>query len=260
MTPATFTPIAPRVHPDRYLIIIPAFNEAAAIPELLRELREACPRSDVLVISDGSVDSTAVVARQGGARVLDLPCNLGVGGAVQAGFQYAAQQGYDGVVRIDGDGQHRPSEIEKLFDRARNGPEDLIVGTRFGGGEERVSSRLRHAGIRVLARFLSIICRSRVTDPTSGFWLVRRPLLDCFAQSYPSEYPEPEALALLRRQGYLFTETPVQFRRRTAGRSSIRKWDTVYFALKVGLALVVDRIRPVDRALSREQMIRRTTT
>ena len=108
MTPATFTPIAPRVHPDRYLIIIPAFNEAAAIPELLRELREACPRSDVLVISDGSVDSTAVVARQGGARVLDLPCNLGVGGAVQAGFQYAAQQGYDGVVRIDGDGQHPP--------------------------------------------------------------------------------------------------------------------------------------------------------
>lgn len=233
------------------IAIIPAFNEEASIGALLDELHRDLPGLPVVVISDGSMDDTAAIAAARGATVLDLPCNLGVGGAVQAGFQYAIRQGYPYVVRLDADGQHPPAEIPKLAAAMADGHADLVIGIRFGSTKDRVSTRLRYLGIRVLAVFLSVICRSRVTDPTSGFWLVSRPLLDYFAHYYPSEYPEPEALALLRRQGYSFREVPVLFRPRMAGHSSIRTWGTVYYAIKVGLALLVDRIRVVNQRLAK---------
>ena len=233
------------------VVIIPAFNEEDSIGALLDELHRDVPGLPVVVISDGSRDDTAKLAAARGATVLDLPCNLGVGGAVQAGFQYAIRQGYAYVVRIDADGQHPPAEIPKLAAAMAAGGADLVIGIRFGSARECVSTRFRYFGIRVLAVFLSLICRSRVTDPTSGFWLVSRPLLDYFAHYYPSEYPEPEALALLRRQGYSFREVPVSFRPRMAGQSSNKTWGTVYYANKVGLALLVDRVRVVNHRLAK---------
>jgi glycosyltransferase involved in cell wall biosynthesis len=233
------------------IVIIPAFNEEASIGPLLRELRETAPNLPAVVICDGSTDRTAEFARAAGATVLDLPCNLGVGGAVQAGFQYALAAGARLCVRIDGDGQHPPAEIPKLLDAAARSSADLIIGSRFSSQGLHTSSIFRFFGIKLLALFLSIICRKRVTDPTSGFWAVKRPLLHYFAREYPVDYPEPEAIALLRRQGYSFDETPVAFRSRTAGRSTIQGWGTVYYAVKVGLALVVDRVRVLDRALAR---------
>lgn len=228
------------------LIIIPVFNEEEAIGPLLDELQQALPGANVLVINDGSADWTARVVGGRGVAILDLPCNLGVGGAVQAGFQYAYEKGYRCVIRIDGDGQHPPAEIPKLIKAMEEEEADLIIGSRFRGDTAFVSNLVRYLGVKILALFLSLICKSRVTDPTSGFWMVNSPLLCYFAHEYPVEYPEPEAIALMRRHGFSFREVPVTFRRRTAGRSSIGPWGTLYYMMKVGLALLVDRIRPID--------------
>lgn len=236
----------------RGLIIIPCFNEALSAPALVAEVRASGLGMDFILINDGSSDQTVEVARDLGVPLIDLPCNLGVGHAVQAGFQYAVNQGYDFLVRIDGDGQHPPAEIPKLMSAAANPEVDLVVGSRFGSADQAlISTRLRYAGIQVLAGFLSRICRSRISDPTSGFWLVKRPLFAYFAREFPTDYPEPEGLAILRRQGYSFVEVPVRFRTRQAGVSSIKSWGTIYYALKVGLALVVDRVRPVNRLFAK---------
>ena len=244
-------PVPPDSLLARTVVIIPAFNEEASVGHVLDELQAVLPGVRAVVISDGSKDNTKAVAASRGVAVLDIPCNLGVGGTVQAGFQYAIRNGYDHVVRIDADGQHPPSEIPKLMADMAEGGADLVIGTRFGHVRQRVSTRFRYLGIRVLAVFVSKICRSPVTDPTSGFWMLNRPLLDYFANYYPSEYPEPEALALMRRQGYAYREVPVLFRVRTAGESSIKPWGTVYYAIKVGLALVVDRLREVNQRFAK---------
>lgn len=240
------------------LILIPAYNEEAALPGLLAEIREAMPNTDICVINDCSLDQTASVARQHGALVLDLPCNLGVGGAVQAGFQYAFARGYRYVLRCDGDGQHPPAEMPRLVEAMKVGDVDLVLGSRFLNHDRQSykSTLLRSAGIHGLAFALTLICRARVTDPTSGFQMINRPLLAYFAHSYPLDYPEPEALALLRRQGYRFREVGVRFRPRLTGKSSIRSWGTLYYMLKVGLALVVDRARPVNTRYARHNVIK----
>lgn len=235
----------------RGLLIVPCYNEALSIPRLAEEIKDAHLGLDLLLINDGSSDETVRVAQSLGLTLIDLPCNLGVGHAVQAGFQYAVNQGYDYLVRIDGDGQHPPSEIHKMIAGALVADADLVVGSRFGGEQTLVSTRMRYLGARALARFLSVICQSKISDPTSGFWLVKKPLFSYFAREFPTDYPEPEALAILRRQGYAFAEVPVQFRVREAGESSIKSWGTIYYALKVGLALVVDRLRPVNRRFAK---------
>lgn len=231
---------------SRVAIVIPAYNEEELIGFLLEEVCHYVPDFDVIVINDGSTDDTALIARTHSVTVLDLPCNLGVGGAVQTGFRYAYEQGYRFVVRIDGDGQHPPAEIPKLLSAMDEGSADLVIGSRFLGEQFYTSTWFRLLGIRILAVFLSIICRSRITDPTSGFWVINRKLLYYFAYNYPNEYPEPEAIALLRRYGFSFREQAVLFRPRISGTSSIRSWGTFYYMIKVGLALVVDRIRPLD--------------
>jgi glycosyltransferase involved in cell wall biosynthesis len=236
------------------IVIIPAFNEEGSIGEVLDELKKYVPDLDVIVINDGSTDLTAPMVRGKRLPVLDLPCNLGVGGAVQAGFQYAFQKNYRYVIRIDGDGQHPPAEIPKLLKAMEEEDADLIIGSRFRGQKAFVSNLVRYLGIKILAIFLSLICKSRVTDPTSGFWMVNRPLLSYFAHEYPVEYPEPEAIALLRRHGFSLREVPVTFRRRIAGRSSIGSWGTLYYMMKVGLALLVDRIRPIDARYVRSHL------
>ena len=229
------------------VLIIPAYNEEASLVSVLEEVRQHLPGLDVVVISDGSDDETADLVRRNGATVLDLPCNLGVGSAVQAGFRYAYGQGYRFLIRCDGDGQHPSAEISKLIDAMNAGGVDMVIGSRFLGQQEYTGSFARNCGIRLLAAALSVTCRKRVTDPTSGFQMMNRQLMSYFAASYPVEYPEPEALARLRRQGYEFAEVPVSFRERQAGQSSIAGWGAIYFLVKICLALLVDRARQVDR-------------
>ena len=230
----------------RTMVLIPAYNEEASLPGLLAEVRSQLPGASVTVVDDGSADGTAEVARACGARVLRLPCNLGVGPAVQTGFRDALESGFDFLLRLDADGQHPPAEARKLIEAMIRQPTDLVVGTRHGEGSTYHGNWFRRAVLKGLALFVSVICRKRITDPTSGFWLVSRPLLKCFALHYPSDYPEAEAIALLRRQGFSLEEVPVAFKPRQAGESSIRAWGTVNFAAKVFLALFVGRLRSVD--------------
>lgn len=238
------------------VILIPAFNEEASLAMLLAEIKENQPGLDVVVINDGSADRTSVVAIENGAEVLDLPCNLGVGGAVQAGFRYAYENGYEYAIRCDGDGQHPPSEMKNLIEAMKSSKDaDLIIGSRFLGDSVYKSTWIRYCGIHGLAAFLSTICRRKVTDPTSGFQMLTRPLLYFFSRVYPMDYPEPEALALMRREGFDFCEVATAFRKRTAGKSTIGKWGTLYYVLKVFLALLVDRARPIDLRYSRENIV-----
>lgn len=232
---------------QRTMVLVPAYNEEAAISRLLADVRRHLPGAAVVVVDDGSADRTAEVARAAGAQVLRLPCNLGVGPAIQTGFRFAIESGFDYLIRLDGDGQHPPAEALKLIEAMRAQPTDLVVGTRYGEGSTYRGNWFRRVVLKGLALFISVICRKWITDPTSGFWLVTRPLLQCFALHYPSDYPEAEAIALLRRQGFSLEEVPVAFRPRQAGESSIRAWGTILFAAKVFLALFVDRLRAVDR-------------
>ena len=232
---------------QRTMVLVPAYNEEASISRLLADVRRHLPGAAVVVVDDGSADRTAEMARAAGARVLRLPCNLGVGPAVQTGFRFAIEAGFDYLIRLDGDGQHPPAEALKLIAAMRAQPTDLVVGTRYGEGSTYRGNWFRRVVLKGLALFISVICRKWITDPTSGFWLVTRPLLQCFSLHYPSDYPEAEAIALLRRQGFSLEEVPVAFKPRQAGESSIRAWGTILFAAKVFLALFVDRLRAVDR-------------
>ncbi|MBW2043240.1 MAG: glycosyltransferase family 2 protein, partial [Deltaproteobacteria bacterium] len=185
---------------------------------------------------------------------LDLSCNLGVGSAVQTGYRYAFDKGYRFVIRIDGDGQHPPREIPKLVDAILKNDVDLVIGSRYVEKQRYENTTLRSIGIKILAFLLSLICRSNVTDPTSGFWVINRKLLYYFAHDYPAEYPEPEAIALLRRHGFRYLEIPVEFRPRTRGKSTIHGFGAIYYMIKVSLALIIDRIRPLNRRFEKSRL------
>ncbi len=198
---------------------------------------------DVVVIADGSTDRTAEVAAEHGAHVLRLPFNLGIGGAVQTGFRYAWEHGCEIVVRVDGDGQHDPAELGAVLAPVLAGHADVVVGSRFVGTDGYRSSRARRLGIRVLAWTVSAIVRQRVTDPTSGFQALNRRALALFAADYPHDYPEVEATVMAHRCGLRLVEVPVTMRERGGGRSSITALHSIYYMLKVLLALFVDLFR-----------------
>jgi glycosyltransferase involved in cell wall biosynthesis len=236
------------------VLLIPAFNEEEALAPLLEEIREHCEGLEIVVINDASRDRTAEVAKSSGVTLLDLPINLGVAGAMQAGFQWALQRGYHYAVRCDSDGQHPPAHIWGLLEHMKSTGADLVIGSRALANSSFENTLLRKLGIGYLRRFLSMICRHPVTDPTSGFQVVNRYLMYYFANEYPSDYPEPESLALLRRQGYQFSEVGVPFRQRQGGNSSIHGMNSLYFAFKVTLSLFVDRARSVDHRYARAEL------
>lgn len=233
----------------RVLIIVPAFNEQEALGGLLGEIRGLSPAAlgtevETVVVDDGSSDRTAEVARNGGARVLRLCGNLGIGGAVQSGLRLAAREGFDYAVQIDGDGQHPPAELGKLLTGAKaDGRPDLIVGTRYrekgDGFRSTVLRRLGSWWLRVILRIVHV----KVTDPTSGFRLYGPRALALFDESYPYDFPEPESLAVARAAGLTITEVPVTMRERQGGRSSIAGFATLYYMFKVTIAIALTYVR-----------------
>jgi len=224
----------------RRVAIVPAFNEAQIVGRVIDELFEQDAELDVVVIDDGSVDATAEVARQHGAIVLRLPFNLGIGGAVQTGFRYAFEHGYDIAVRVDGDGQHDPSQLGRVVAPVLADEADIAVGSRFvGEGDGYRSSRSRRVGIRLLALVVSRIVGRRVTDTTSGFQALNRRGIALFAHDYPHDYPEVEAMVMVSRHRLRAIEVPVTMRERSSGRSSITAVRSVYYMLKVLLAIFV---------------------
>ena len=230
------------IRSDRPIVIIPAFQEEGAIGELVRSLRERYPY-DVLVVNDGSTDRTSEAAREAGAIVLDLPCNLGIGGAVQTGFLYARDRGYDVVVRIDGDGQHEVEDIPKVLEPILAGRADAVIGSRFLEETEYRGSIPRIFGIRFFRLLVNLTTGFRVTDPTSGFFAIGRRLVEFYSVHYPSDYPEVDAYILMHRQKARTVEVPVRMYDRTGGKSSITAFRAVYYMVKVTLSYIINSIR-----------------
>jgi glycosyltransferase involved in cell wall biosynthesis len=228
---------------ERRIAIVPAYNEEQNIARVVEELHVFDPGIDVVVVSDGSVDRTAENAEAAGARVLRLPYNLGIGGAVQTGFKYAWEQGYDLAVRCDGDGQHVPGELPKVIRPVAEEEADIAVGSRFVSSDGYRSSASRRVGIRLLATVVSAIARQRVTDTTSGFQALNRRALELFAQDYPHDYPEVEGMVMTIKYKLRLVEVPVQMREREHGRSSITAFRSVYYMAKVLTALFVGLFR-----------------
>ena len=227
------------------LLVIPALNEAASIAQVVRNARQRLPDADLLVINDGSGDDTAAVARAAGAMVVTLPFNMGIGAAVQTGFVFAGRNGYEIMLRSDGDGQHTASDLLRLQEALATGDCDIVTGTRFGPHRGAgVVSPGRRLGILLLARLISLITGQSITDPTSGMAAFNRAAIRLFAQEYPHDYPEPEGIVLAHRAGLRLRELPVTMLPRRIGRSSISHLDGVYYMLKVTLAILISLLRP----------------
>jgi glycosyltransferase involved in cell wall biosynthesis len=229
----------------RRVAIVPALNEEHTVPRVIDELRAFDPGLDVVVIDDGSNDRTAEVAAAKGAHVLRLPFNLGIGGAVQTGFRYAYENGYDLAVRVDGDGQHDPAQLGKVVEPLLRDEADIVIGSRFAAqdGDGYKSSRSRRIGIRILASVVSWIVGQRVTDTTSGFQALNRRGITLFARDYPHDYPEVEATVMVFRHRLRLCEVPVTMRERGGGKSSITALGSIYYMVKVLLALFVGLFR-----------------
>ncbi len=229
----------------RAIALVPALNEEGTIASVVAELRAYDAELEILVVDDGSHDRTAEAARGAGARVLRLPFNLGIGGAVQTGFRYAFENDFDLAVRVDGDGQHDPSQLAAVIDPVLRGDTDIAVGSRYLGPREEGyrSSPTRRVGIRILARVVSLLTGERITDPTSGFQALNRKAIALFAADYPHDYPEVEAIVLVRRHRLRLLEVPIAMRPRAVGKSSIRTLSSIYYMVKVLLALFVGAFR-----------------
>jgi glycosyltransferase involved in cell wall biosynthesis len=232
----------------RVLIVVPAYNEAKSLPKLVASLREECAGCDVVVIDDGSSDHTRE-ALEGLARVVTLPCNLGIGGAVQTGWQIALREDFDFAMQVDGDGQHPAGEIRKLLAAMqestvnREANADLIVGSRFRSEGGFKSTATRRMGIRFFALMLSAICGTKITDPTSGFRILSRRAIRLLAHRYSEDFPEVEALVVAHRAGLRIMEVPVVMAERSAGRSSIGALKSMVYMLKVPLAIFMTLLR-----------------
>jgi glycosyltransferase involved in cell wall biosynthesis len=235
--------VVPGLEALRRIAIVPAYNEERNIGRVLDELRAFDPGLEVVVISDGSVDRTCAVAAEHGAHVIQLPFNLGIGGAVQTGFRFAWEGGYQLAVRCDGDAQHDPAELPKVIAPVVAGDADIAVGSRFASGEGYRSTATRRLGIRLLALVVSAIARQRVTDTTSGFQALNRRALGLFAADYPHDYPEVEGMVMTIKHRLRLVEVPVTMREREHGTSSITALRSIYYMAKVLLALFVGLFR-----------------
>lgn len=226
------------------LVIIPAYNEAANIAQVVTQVKGNVPGADVCVIDDGSTDHTASIAATAGAITLKQPYNLGIGATVQTGFMYAHRQGYDVVVRIDADNQHPPELIPGLLRELAQRDVDMVIGSRFlenrGGYRGTLPRRI---GIRMLSGLVGMIIGQPVTDPTSGFYAANKQAIAFCARAYPHDYPEPEARVWMHRAGLRVQEVAVIMRERAGGASSITTVGSAYYMIKVLLALMLDVLR-----------------
>ncbi|KPJ63389.1 MAG: hypothetical protein AMS15_00440 [Planctomycetes bacterium DG_23] len=222
------------------LVIIPAYNEEQTIAKVVRDIKSHLPDVHILVVNDGSIDHTSHKAKAEGAAVIDLPYNMGIGVAQQTGFKFAREMDYSVVVQVDADGQHPASEIAKLTNSLSHHQADMVIGSRFFGNKTSYPAPLvRRLGMLILSTFISLIIRQRIRDVTSGFRAVCVRTIEFLASIYPTDYPEPESIVLLHRAGFKITEIPVTMSPRLAGASSITPGRSVYYMIKVLLALMI---------------------
>lgn len=225
------------------LVIIPAYNEGGSILRAVEDIKTHAPGFDYIVINDCSTDDTLEVCRKHGLNYVNLSVNLGIGGAVQTGYLYGCQYGYDLAVQFDGDGQHDGAYLERMAEELLRTGSDMVIGSRFIEKEGFQSSGLRRVGIRYFSALIRLLTGKRVTDPTSGMRMVNRDVMELYARSYPKDYPEPESVTAVLRMGKKVTEIPVVMKKREEGTSSIGGVKSVYYMIKVTLAVLMERLR-----------------
>lgn len=235
----------------KLLVIIPAYNEEAAILKTVESLKSCTPAVDYVVINDCSRDNTRQVLRDAGMNYVDLPLNLGIGGGVQTGFKYAVEHDYDVAIQFDGDGQHRADYIQTIVQPILDGEADMVVGSRFipSGNMEAgfKSSRMRRAGINIIRVLIKLCTGCTIYDTTSGFRAFSKDVIRCFADDYAQDYPEPEAIITALYRGFRVKEVPVLMNERQGGVSSINALKSAYYMIKVTLAILIAGLRVTGR-------------
>jgi glycosyltransferase involved in cell wall biosynthesis len=229
----------------RILIVIPAYNEAGRVGDVVKDVRAHVPTADIVVVDDGSADSTVLESQTAGAKTLSLPVNSGYGAALQTGYKYGVRNGYSILGQIDGDGQHRAEFLQVMLSALIEGDADVIVGSRFLDRDGHYRPSLaRQVGIGLFARIASWVTRQHISDPTSGLQLMRIEVARFFCSDvYPADYPDADILILLHRSGYRLLEVPVQMRP-SPGQSMHSGHKSIYYVYKMGLSILVTLLRP----------------
>lgn len=225
------------------LIIIPAYNEEANIERTVETIKKDSSGFDYVIINDCSTDNTKKICEEKGYNIINLPINLGIGGAVQTGYKYAVRNGYDMAVQVDGDGQHNPQFLKKMAEYLEENNLDMVIGSRFIEKEGFQSTGARRVGIQFFTVLIKILTGQIITDPTSGLRMIGKNVLEIFAVDYPKDYPEPESVVAILRKKMKVREIPVIMNERKGGVSSISLKKSVYYMIKVTLAMIIERIR-----------------
>ncbi|MFQ5708460.1 MAG: glycosyltransferase family 2 protein [bacterium] len=236
---------------NKVLIIIPAFNEERNIASVIHSIQKDCPKHDIVVINDGSSDSTAELAEKCGVPVISLPFNLGIGGAVQTGLLYADRNGYDVAIQLDADGQHKSEEVEKLTSLIEQNNCDMVMGSRFLADVNYSSTFMRRLGNRIFSFLIALVAGQSFADSTSGFRAFGRKAIEFLSEHYPIDFPEPESLVLLKRNGFKINEVSVSMRERQGGESSVTRFKAVYFMISISIAILIDALkRPLRKEVT----------
>lgn len=225
------------------LVIIPAYNEEKSIEKTVQDIVENAPEFDYVIVNDCSKDATLEICRDKGMHVLNLPVNLGIGGAVQTGYLYALKNHYDYAIQFDGDGQHDAKYLHEMRDYMIKNDVNMLIGSRFINKEGFQSSSMRRFGIKYFSVLIKILTGAKITDPTSGMRMVNRDIIEIYANCYPKDYPEPESVVAILRKKKKVEEYPVIMREREEGVSSISPKKSIYYMVKVTLAILVEALR-----------------
>ncbi|MDY2911680.1 MAG: glycosyltransferase family 2 protein [Agathobacter sp.] len=225
------------------LVIIPAYNESASIVKTVNDIKQNAPDFDYVVVNDCSTDNTLQICEEHGLNCLKLPVNLGIGGAVQSGYLYGVREGYDVAVQFDGDGQHSAAHLEEMAKTLVDQNADMVIGSRFITNEGFQSSAMRRLGIKHFNLLIKLLTKKTITDPTSGMRMVNREVMKLFSEDYPKDYPEPESVVQIIAQGKNVVEIPVLMNERSEGVSSISPKKSIYYMIKVTIAMLIARFR-----------------
>lgn len=228
------------------LIIIPAYNEASNIEKTVADIVKNAPGFDYVIINDCSKDNTKEICDKNNFNYVNLTVNLGIGGAVQTGYKYAYENGYDVAVQVDGDGQHDPAFLETMANVLAEEKADMVIGSRFLEREGFQSSAIRRVGINYFTWLIKILTGKKITDPTSGLRMAGKSIIENFAESYPRDYPEPESVVHILRMKKKVVEIPVIMRERQGGKSSIKFFSSIYYMIKVTVAILAEKMRRLE--------------
>ncbi len=230
----------------KVLAIIPAYNEEKSVADVIGQIKLNLPEVDIIVVNDGSSDTTPEKAVAAGARVINLPFNLGIGGAMQTGYLYAKNNNYDIAIQVDGDGQHNPIYIYNLMEPVIQGTADMVIGSRFIRETFYKPSTARKAGIIFFSSLVRFLTNQKVKDTTSGFRVVNKEIIHYFSNYYPTDYPEVDVLIKLYRKGFRVIEMPVEMKQRRTGKSSITPLRSIYYMVKVTISLLIGALKIIE--------------